>query len=213
MKVTVFGATGAIGALTVAELLAANVEVTAYVRNPSKVPKTWTNVRVVQGEVSDKEAILTAVAGADVVVSALGPSMEKNVVGHPLIQGTENIIQAMRKHGVKRYIGHATPSFKDPKEEVTWVPRVVGFLGRHMLPRAYEELIGMCKLIAVDDIEWTIIRFIAPNDKPKTGQVTAGYYGEVSPTWAVTRGDIAAFTAAQVTSREYIRRAPVIGNT
>ena len=38
MNVTVFGATGAIGQLVVAELLAAGHTVTGYVRNPAKVP-------------------------------------------------------------------------------------------------------------------------------------------------------------------------------
>ena len=38
MNVTVFGATGAIGSLTVTELLDRGHTVTAYARNPAKVP-------------------------------------------------------------------------------------------------------------------------------------------------------------------------------
>lgn len=41
MNVTVFGATGAIGQFVASELLAAGHTVTAYARNPAKVPSTW----------------------------------------------------------------------------------------------------------------------------------------------------------------------------
>ena len=41
MNVTVFGATGAIGSLTVNELLRRGHTVTAYARNATKVPAAW----------------------------------------------------------------------------------------------------------------------------------------------------------------------------
>ena len=75
MNVTVFGATGAIGAQVVDQLRANGHGVTAYVRNPGKVPATWgDDVTVVVGEITDAAAIDRAVAGADAVVSALGPA-------------------------------------------------------------------------------------------------------------------------------------------
>jgi nucleoside-diphosphate-sugar epimerase len=53
MNVTVFGATGAIGSLTVNELLVNGHAVTAYARNASKVPALWGDrVRVVMGEMN-----------------------------------------------------------------------------------------------------------------------------------------------------------------
>jgi uncharacterized protein YbjT (DUF2867 family) len=96
MNVAVFGATGAIGSLTVNELLAHGHTVTAYARNPNKVPPEWGDrVRVVVGELSDADAIDQAVAGADAVVSALGPSLDRKATGMPLIDGTRHILDAM----------------------------------------------------------------------------------------------------------------------
>jgi uncharacterized protein YbjT (DUF2867 family) len=75
MNVTVFGATGGVGSQVVDQLHSRGHTVTAYVRNPSKVPGTWgEDVTVVVGELSDAAAIDRAVQGADAVVSALGPS-------------------------------------------------------------------------------------------------------------------------------------------
>ncbi|MFE7931802.1 LLM class flavin-dependent oxidoreductase [Streptomyces sp. NPDC057456] len=88
MNVTVFGATGAIGALTVSELLERGHQVAAYARNPQKVPASWDErVRVVIGEMSDQAAIDSAIAGVDAVVSALGPSMDRKATGLETVAG------------------------------------------------------------------------------------------------------------------------------
>jgi hypothetical protein len=84
----------------------------------------------------------------------------------PLIEGTRNILDAMKRHGVTRYIGHATPSILDPHEKPTWQTRLVGFMGRTGLPRAYQELSGITDLIRNAGVNWTIVRFTAPPTSP-----------------------------------------------
>jgi uncharacterized protein YbjT (DUF2867 family) len=54
MKVTVFGATGAIGKLTVDELLERGHTVTAHARNARKIPESGAGlVNTVVGELTD----------------------------------------------------------------------------------------------------------------------------------------------------------------
>lgn len=54
MNVTVFGATGGVGSQVVDQLRANGHTVTAYVRNPSKVPNSWgDNVTIAVGELSE----------------------------------------------------------------------------------------------------------------------------------------------------------------
>jgi nucleoside-diphosphate-sugar epimerase len=213
MNVTVFGATGAIGSLTINELLANGHTVTAYARNPNKIPPTWGNrISMIIGELSDADAIDRAVAGADAVVSALGPSLDRKATDMPLIEGTRNVLDAMKRHGVTRYIGHATPSILDPHEKPTWQTRLVGFMGRTGLPRAYQELIGITDLIRNAGVNWTIVRFTAPNNKPNNGKLRVGFYGTDRIGFAVSRADIAAFTARQVDDNSYLNRAPAIIN-
>ena len=96
------------------------------------------------------------------MVSALGPSLDRKVTGLPLVDGTRHILDAMKRHGVTRYVGHSTPSILDPQEEPTWQTKLVGFMGRTGLPRAYQELIGMTELIKNAGMDWTIVRFTAP---------------------------------------------------
>jgi uncharacterized protein YbjT (DUF2867 family) len=213
MNVTVFGATGAIGSLTVNELISRGHTVTAYARNANKIPATWGGkVRVVIGEMSEAAGIDEAVTGADVVVSALGPSMDRKATGLPLVEGTLHILDAMKRHEVTRYIGHGTPSILDPQEKPTLQTRLIGFMGRTFLRRAYDELLGMTDLIRNSGVDWTIVRFSAPKDGERTGKIRAGFYGKDKIGFPITRADIAAFTATQVDDAAYINRAPAISN-
>lgn len=213
MNVTVFGATGAIGSLTVTELLQRGHQVTAYARNPQKIPASWGDrVQVVIGEVSDEAAIDSAVAGADAVVSALGPSMDRKTTGLPLVTGTGHILAAMKRHGVHRYVGHATPAVLDPREKPTPVTRLIGFMPRTFMRRAYDEITGMTGQITRSGLDWTVVRFIAPKDKPKQARVRVGFFGTDKLGFTVSRADIAAFTAAQVDDGTYVGRAPAISN-
>ncbi|MDP9794213.1 hypothetical protein J2S43_002725 [Catenuloplanes nepalensis] len=85
-------------------------------------------------------------------------------------------------------------------------------MGRTMLPRAYRELLGMTGLITAAGLDWTIVRFSAPTDGPKKGVKRYGFFGTDRIGMAVTRADIAAFTAAQLTDDRFHHAAPAISN-
>jgi uncharacterized protein YbjT (DUF2867 family) len=213
MNVTVFGATGAIGSQVVDQLRTRGHTVTAYVRNPAKVPATWgDDVTVVVGEMTDDAAIDRAVTGAGAVVSALGPSMSRKDTGLPLVVGTQHIIDAMQRHGVRRYVGNGTPSVLDPREHGTWQTRVTTFMAKTFLRRAYDEMVGMSRAVMTSGLDWTIVRFLAPKDGPARGQLRQGFFGSDKLGFAVTRADIATFTADQLTDSHYVGAAPAISN-
>lgn len=61
-------------------------------------------------------------------------------------------------------------------------------------------------------LDWTIVRFIAPNNKPKQPRARVGFFGTDKLGFPVSRADIAAFTAQQVEDTTYTGRAPAISN-
>jgi nucleoside-diphosphate-sugar epimerase len=138
--------------------------------------------------------------------------MDRKATGLPLVEGTRNIITAMQKHGVKRYVGNGTPSVLDPQEKGTWQTRLPTFMAKTFLRRAYDELVGMSDVVMKSGLDWTIVRFLAPKDDPAKGNVRQGFYGRTKLGFNVTRAGIAAFTAAQVDNRQYVGRAPGISN-
>jgi uncharacterized protein YbjT (DUF2867 family) len=84
MRVTVFGATGKIGRLVVQQLLDAGHQLTALVRNPTKLAISRPDATVTTGQLSDPAAIQQAITDADAVISALGPSLKRSATGTPL---------------------------------------------------------------------------------------------------------------------------------
>jgi putative NADH-flavin reductase len=101
MKLTIVAATGGIGRQLLEQALAAGHEVTAVVRNPNKLSR---EVRTVTADLTaaDPAALQSAVAGADAVLSGLGP--RSNAEAGITWRGTRAIVAAMQATGVRRIV-------------------------------------------------------------------------------------------------------------
>ena len=99
MKITIIAATGGVGRQLVGQALASGHDVTAVARNPAKLPPELLVARVVTADLArpDPQVLESAVAGADAVLSALGPLNNSDAgIAAP---GTKAIIDAMRAAG------------------------------------------------------------------------------------------------------------------
>jgi putative NADH-flavin reductase len=72
MKLLIFGASGGSGRQLIEQALAAGHLVTAFVRNPAKLPLAHQNLRIAKGDALRYDTVDPAVAGQDAVLSALG---------------------------------------------------------------------------------------------------------------------------------------------
>lgn len=210
MKLTIFGATGGTGKQLVEQALAAGNYVAAYVRNPSKLNIRHEHLTIVQGELADQAMIEHAVSGADAVISVLGPrggSKDK-----PITRGMQNIIEAMKKHGVRRLIVSSTLSAKDPNDLPDFKAKALVNLVKLTMHAAYEEIVSVAETVRKSDLDWTIIRLTTLNNNPKSGKVRVGYLGKGEVGLRISRADLAEFMLKQVQDTKYLRQAPVISN-
>ncbi len=212
MKITVFGASGQIGRHVVTELLARGHAVTASVRNPDKLGAHDPSLVTVVGELSDAARILQAVHGAEGVISALGPSLERGTRGTPVTEGTRNIVAAMTAEHVQRYIGLATPSVPDARDRPTLKAKILPRMAGLLFPAALAEILGMTAAVTRSELDWTIARITRPTDGKRKGTVRAGFLGRDKVGSAMTRADIAGFLVAQLTDDTYVRAAPAISS-
>lgn len=212
VRVTAFGATGKIGGLVVDQLIAEGHQVTAFVRNPSKLQRSRNQLTVQVGELADVELVQAATDGADAVISALGPPLRPSTTGSPLTEGTRTIVAAMQETGVRRFIGLATPSVPDERDLPTLQGRAIPLTARTMFPRALAEVIGMSAVVSDSDLDWTLVRITNPTDRPAKGTLRAGFLGRDKVGWAMTRADIASFLVTQLTDRTYLAAAPAVSN-
>src|SRR5262249_31397949 len=102
MKITIFAATGGIGRQLLEQATAAGHDVTAVARNPRILPAVAAGVVPAALAAAAPAVLQTTVAGADAVLSALGPRTK--AAAGIAARGTEVITEAMRATGVRRII-------------------------------------------------------------------------------------------------------------
>jgi hypothetical protein len=61
-------------------------------------------------------------------------------------------------------------------------------------------------------LDWTIIRVPWLNNKPATGKLKVGYYGN-KQNMTLSRNDLAKFYIDQIKDNQYIRKIPAISNS
>jgi putative NADH-flavin reductase len=211
MTVIVFGASGAIGKLLISKALSAGYQVRAYMRNPEKFDLIHQNLMVIQGELRDFEKIKQSISGVDAVISTLGPPLKRKYDDFSVLEGHRNMIKSMEMENVKRLITIATPSVKSSEDKSSLVTRMPTMMARLFFPSAYKEIVQVGKVVEATHLDWTIVRFIAPNNKPKSGNVKVTF-GDSKISWGISRSDIADFLFNQIDNRNFIRSMPIIGS-
>lgn len=211
MKFTIFGANGGIGRLIVTRALDAEYEVNAYVRNPSKLGIAHKNLTLVTGQLGDHARIKEVIAGCDGVVSALGCPMKWNYEGAAILDGHKNIIRAVQELKVFRLISLATPSVKFGKDARSMVTVLPGILAGIMFRKAKQEIIAVANAITNSDLDWTIVRILAPKNTPYAGAAKVSF-GNKKINFSISSEDIAEFMLSQMISKTYSHSMPIIGN-
>ena len=79
-------------------------------------------------------------------------------------------------------------------------------------PDAYEDIVGWSEVIRASNLDWTLVRVLLLDDKPKTGDVKTGYSGHNELETHISRADLADFMLKQVKDTKYIRHALIITN-
>ena len=128
MKITVFGGTGRTGLPLVAQALDAGHEATVLARTPFKLPTDHKRLRVVQGDVQDAAKVEEAMKDVEAVLSVLGPVSNEPVF--MISQGTEKILAAMKKRGVRRLVQTVGAGVADSKDKPGLPGKLIGVLLR-----------------------------------------------------------------------------------
>lgn len=210
MNIIIFGASGGIGKFAVKHALAKGHNVTAYLRNPQKLDAQDEKLRIVKGEISDYEAMLSNIKNQDAVIWCIGIPMKRNYETMESLAGHKNLLKAMKEAGVNRLVDWGTPSVPFEKDRKAFVTVVPGITAGILFRKAKQEMTAIGQLLKGSDLDWTLVRFMMPKDTPYTGKVKVSF-GDAKIKLAISREDIGAFMVEQTESREYIRSMPIIG--
>ena len=203
MKLIIFGSTGSIGRQLVRQGLEQGYLVTAYARDPSKLGIRHDNMKVVQGDAMDLSSVEKAVQGQDAVLCSLGAGAKGTVRS----RGTKNIIRAMEKVGIRRFVCQSSLGVGDSWGNLNFFWKYVMFRG--FLRQAYADHVSQEDHVRQSDLDWTIVRPAAFTDGNRTGEYRHGFPGNDKTTkLKVSRDDVADFMLKQLTHEEYLRKTP-----
>ena len=216
MKLTIIAATGGVGRELLEQAVAAGHDVTAVVRNPAKLSR---EVRAITADLAapDPAALESAVAGADAVLSGLGP--HSNSDAGIASQGTPAIVAAMKAAGVRRIVAVSaapvgtvpTPSRPSPPKHDPGD----GFFMRHLLShianarlgKVFADLAQMEDILGRSGLDWTVIRPPQLTGKPLTGTYRTAYGQNLKGGLSVPRADVADLMLRVLNQPETIGQA------
>ncbi len=189
------------------QALARGHEVRALVRDPDKLQVEHERLVVIQGDVLDAAKVEETVAGTDAVLSALGPS--KTSPKDMQARGTQNIVAAMQKQGVRRLVSLTGAGVRDARDEPKVVDGVFTFLLKRLQPDVLEDGVRHAEAIKASGLEWVVVRGPRLTEGPKRDEYRVGMVGKNSGT-QISRADLAGFMLDQLTTDEHLQQMPVV---
>lgn len=204
MRLTVFGATGGTGVEVVGQALAAGHEVTAVVRDPSRLPADLRErADVLRADVMDPADIGPAVKGRDAVVDALGPRGRGPTT--VCTDGIHSIAAACEAAGVRRVLmvsagGLATDAGDGPFTRYVVKPLIVQRILRHQ----FADMSEAESVLRGTGLDWTIVRPPQLLDKPGKGTYRRAIDLNVRRGLQIPRADLATAILDHVDDRDTV---------
>jgi len=202
VKLTIFAATGGIGRHLLDQAIAAGDDVTAVVRDPGRLPG---RVRAVTADLAapDPAVLEAAVAGADAVLSGLGPRSKADA--GITSRGTRAIVAAMQAAGPRRLVivsaapvgtvpspGRPNPPRHDAGDGF-WMRHVFSHVAMALYREHYADLALTEEIVRDSGLDWTIVRPPKLTGKPLTGTYRTAYGQNLRGGWSVPRADVARY--------------------
>jgi len=220
MRVVIFGPTGGTGRRVVERAIAEGHEVTAFVRNPSKLNARHSRLRVVVGDAFDPEKVREAVAGNEAVICVLGSRQPSNPL-HPrrpgdpygvASAGSANIVAAMEEHGLRRLVCQSAWGVGESKQNPDFAGAFfMKVLVPPLLRDEYADKEAQEETVRGSDLDWILVRPMILTNGPWTNDYRVDADLKPGRRPYISRADAADFLMRQLTQDTYLRQTPSIG--
>ena len=212
MKIVLFGATGLTGKEILKQAIEEGHRVIAIVRNPNSMEFAHPDLTIIKGNILDLQSFEEVFMDSDVVISAVGTGTKFSQARKPTTiysEGFKNIVTAMRKHKIKRFVALlSVGTIPDPNEAAIHRLMIRPILkGTYDDMRRAESFLATCK-----DIDWTGIRPLRLNNKPKTGEYRTSIDYLPKKGVNISRADVADLMLKLMTSEEDIHKYVTIAD-
>jgi putative NADH-flavin reductase len=221
MRLAIVAATGGIGRELLEQSVAAGHDVTAVVRDATRLSRPVSSVAVDLAH-PDPDALKTAVNDCDAVLSGLGPRSKSDT--GVASTGTTAIADAMQATGTRRLVvvsaapigtvsspAHPEPPRHDPGDGF-FMRHVFAPLTKRALRSQYRDLAAMEDVVRDSGLDWTIVRPPRLTDKRRTGRYRTAYGHNLRRGFLISRADVADLMLRVINDPGSIRQVVGIAN-
>jgi putative NADH-flavin reductase len=205
--IAIIGGTGKSGKYLVGQLVNRGQAIKLLLRDVKKFTMHHPLIELVEGDARQYAAVDSLIRGCVAVISTLGqPKGESPIFS----AATGNVLSAMRKYGVKRYILTTGLNVDTPWDKkgartsaaTEWMK--VNYAAT-TTDKQQEYL-----LLAGSDVEWTLVRLPLIELTENECDVAVGL--EDCPGEKISSTDLAKFLIAQLVESSYWRKSPFLAN-
>ncbi|MGO4889552.1 NAD(P)-dependent oxidoreductase [Anaerobacillus sp. MEB173] len=199
MNILILGATGRVGSGIVTYALHDRHNVTVLVRTPEKVEINNENLTIIQGNVLNKDDIVRAMHGIDIVISALNTDGSTT-----LSESMPFIIEAMENEGIKRIITVGTAGILQSRTTQNSL-RYQSSESKRKSTRAAKEHHKVYDMLKQSTLEWTIVcpTYLPDGERIGKYRIERNFLPEDGVEISVP--DTAEFTFRQIKTSDYIK--------
>jgi uncharacterized protein len=199
MNILLLGATGRVGSQLMTYSLLDQHHVTALVRSPEKITFTHENLTLIHGNVLNKNDLVRAMRGNDIVISALNTDGTTT-----LSESMPLMMEAMENEGIKRIITIGTAGILESRT----TPHSLRYQtteSRQKSTRAAKEHHQVYEMLKHSSLDWTIVcpTYLPDGVKLGTYRVEENFLPEGGTKISVS--DTAEFAFNLIHTNDYIK--------
>ena len=176
MKITIFGATGALGSECLTQAVDAGHEVTVLVRSASKLPDdARKRIEVIEGDGLDQSDVEQALGeGTEAILFAIG--VDKHSPADLCTDVTRHILRAMVNSNIPRLVWCGGGSTLVEEDQVTFGAKIVEKIAQVFMSLRHNDKEHQYRLLQQHpEVDWIGVRPLQMRQGPKRGQYRLGF--------------------------------------
>jgi putative NADH-flavin reductase len=211
MKIAILGSTGFVGKVLINKAVVAGYQVKTLARYPERLEYIKDKVEIIKGNVFEPLSIDATIEDTEAVISTIGPPPDKKCDPSLYENAMKDIVRSMDKYGVKRYIhiggaGHAGGEDEKWTLNRRFLRLFLNLFGKQILVAKHMEW----EVLKTSDLDWTLVRPPRIANEVASGNISANE--KKLESLKVSVGDLTDFILEQITSKEWIRKAPLVSS-
>ena len=210
MQITILGSTGQVGKAVIKEALSSGYQVKVLVRDPEKLGELKEKVKIVKGDLLDELSVEKALEGSKAIINVSGAVKEPEQL-QKFQKIAKILVDKMKQEGITRLINISLAVISLPQEKSEFKRKALKVLVNLFFKqkKLIQEAV-MTIILNEKDIDWTFVRPAFFSDKAGTGKVLAD--DKKMPGTTIMLEDLGKFMVEQITSTQWIKKAPFVAS-